>query len=510
MAAREDVDYRFEVDDGVEWVDLSSIRSRSRRVAAGSCAFEVTYLDTRRLRLARAAITVALTKGPGECLWTLAMPAVGGQPRSWSVPCDGDAATGAVPAVLSDRVSAWARGRKLRPVVTLDTYRTGHRLVNREGRTVVNGGDDMIAARDTRPRSAGARACWREWFLHVSGPRPVQAAAIALVERAGARPADELSALRHLLGVSARPAVPIRHQVGADSTAGEVIVAHVRGQVFALLSHDFAARHDAPDGVHKMRVATRRLRSALSTFGPLFEHRAIAPLRVELGWLAGILGAARDAQVLRDRVVAELAGETRGSAAGSAAWVESALRADHRAAHHRVIWKLGGHRYFALLDRLDAVVDDPPVTALADGRADEVLLRQVRRAYRRVGELVSRGPTDRSKPDPWFHEIRKAAKRLRYAAEAVEPSFGAPAAALAGAAEHLQDILGEHQDSVVARHALRSIGTRLPDHGDTDTLDRLRAGELTRAADTAETFADAWNVLSDSKHRAWLRSAGDR
>ena len=186
------------------------------------------------------------------------------------------------------------------------------------------------------------------------------------------------------------------------------------------------------------------------------------------------------------------------------------MRADHRLSHRRVTRKLRGRRYFALLDRLDAFVDVPPLTALAADRADEVLLVQVSRVYRQVGAMVSRGPTDSGDLDPWFHEVRKVAKQLRYAAEAVEPAFGAPASALAGAAEQLQDVLGEHQDSVVARQALRSMGARMPEHGDTQSLDRLHAGELTRATDTASAFDEAWDRVSDVKHRDWLRFHGDR
>ena len=407
MVARQVVDYRFEVDNGVQWVDLSPIQSRSRQVVAGSSASEVTFLDTRRLRLARAGITVALTARSAECSWTLSMPAAGGSaPSSWSVSCADDGAMGAVPPGLSDRVSAWARGRTLRPIVTLTTYRTAHRLVSRDGRIVVDGGDDMLTARDVRPRGTGLRTCWREWALRVAAPRSAQAEAIALVERAGARPTGELSTLRHMLAVSRRTTRPVPHAVRADSTAGEVIVAHVRAQVFALLSHDFAARHDAPDGVHKMRVATRRLRSALLTFRRLFDPRVVHPLRAELAWLGGILGAARDAEVLRDRVVTQLAGEDGGSPSGTAAWIETALRADHRLSHRRVTRKLRGRRYFALLDRLDAFVDVPPLTALAADRADEVLLVQVSRRvsagrcdgfprsdrFGRPGSVVPRGP----------------------------------------------------------------------------------------------------------------------
>ena len=101
-------------------------------------------------------------------------------------------------------------------------------------------------------------------------------------------------------------------------------------------------------------------------------------------------------------------------------------------------------------------------------------------------------PELRSHPperDHWYHEIRKAAKRLRYAGEAVEPAFGAPAAALAENAENLQEVLGEHQDSVVARQALRELGARIHLEGENAfTIGRLHALEQTRADEAAAEF----------------------
>ena len=55
--------------------------------------------------------------------------------------------------------------------------------------------------------------------------------------------------------------------------------------------------------MHKMRVGTRRLRSALATFRPLLDRAVTDPIRDELKWIAGELGGARDAEVLRERLL---------------------------------------------------------------------------------------------------------------------------------------------------------------------------------------------------------------
>jgi CHAD domain-containing protein len=285
-------------------------------------------------------------------------------------------------------------------------------------------------------------------------------------------------------------------------------LAHLTEQVQAVAAREPQARLDEPDGVHKMRVATRRLRSALATFRPLLDRDITDPLRDELKWIAGELGGARDAEVLRMRLSDELAAEPDDLVLGPiASRIEVELRSDHRKAHDELVVALDSPRYRQLADQLTALVADPPFTELADGPADDVLTRRVRKSYQRVKSLVSAGPpADPRHRDEWYHEIRKASKRLRYAAESVAPAFGAPATGLAEAAEHLQEVLGEHQDSVVARTALRQLGVRLHLDGDNAfTIGRLHALEQTKGDDALREFDAAWSAVSGRKIRRWLR-----
>jgi CHAD domain-containing protein len=85
-----------------------------------------------------------------------------------------------------------------------------------------------------------------------------------------------------------------------------------------------------------------------------------------------------------------------------------------------------------------------------------------------------RGRTSRSRAvrtvsgtrrDEHLHEMRKAAKRLRYAAEAIRPVRGRPAKRLVRQVKAVQELLGEHQDSVVARGLLRELGAAAPAEG---------------------------------------------
>lgn len=292
------------------------------------------------------------------------------------------------------------------------------------------------------------------------------------------------------------------------SPARVVLLAHLVDQVTAMKSRESAARLDEPDAVHKMRVATRRLRSALATFRPLVDRDVTDPLRDELKWIAGELGGARDAEVLRMRLLDELAAEPGELVLGPiASLIEVELRADHSKAHAALVEALNSERYRELVTRLDALIATPPFTPRADGRADKVLTKRVRKSFDRVDALVTRGaPEDLRRRDVWYHEIRKAAKRLRYAAESVAPAFGEPATILAQAAEQLQEVLGEHQDSVVARTALRELGVRIHLDGDNAfTIGRLHALEQSRGDNAIAEFEVAWAALADRKVLRWLR-----
>src|SRR5215217_3939241 len=104
------------------------------------------------------------------------------------------------------------------------------------------------------------------------------------------------SASASVLVPAPRPGGAPGQKQAFTSPAGDVLLAHLREQVQQVHAYDGPVRRDAPDAVHKMRVAVRRLRSALTTFAPLVPASVARPLGKELKWLAGVLGAARDAE----------------------------------------------------------------------------------------------------------------------------------------------------------------------------------------------------------------------
>ena len=115
-----------------------------------------------------------------------------------------------------------------------------------------------------------------------------------------------------------------------------------------------------------------------------------------------------------------------------------------------------------------------------------------------LSNAVERARDDGS--DASMHGVRIRAKRARYAAEAVSPVFGKRAEAFAEAAAGLQDVLGEHQDSVVARAWLREAAAS---GGDAFVAGELAAIEAQAAAAARAAWPKAWKTLSRKRLRFW-------
>lgn len=104
-----------------------------------------------------------------------------------------------------------------------------------------------------------------------------------------------------------------------------------------------------------------------------------------------------------------------------------------------------------------------------------------------------------------MHEARKAAKRARYAAEAARPSLGKPAKRFAKRVKAVQSLLGDHQDSVVARGALRDLGVQAHAAGESAfTWGLLHGQEEAAGAAREREFPEVWARASAPELRAAL------
>jgi CHAD domain-containing protein len=266
-------------------------------------------------------------------------------------------------------------------------------------------------------------------------------------------------------------------------------------------------RRGEPEGVHKMRVAMRRTRSLLTTYQRFFEADAAAPLIEDLRWAGNVLGGARDAEVIRGRLHALIERLPADDDTEAGDRVARRLDAAEQTSRDESLSVLDSERYQRMLSSLDDLVEHPRWSSVATRPGDEVLRRPVRRDWKRVRRRAERARRAQGDQDQAaaLHDVRKAAKRLRYAGETLAPVYGARAQRLARAAEEVQTELGEHHDSVTAQAVLRGLSqTPDVDTAEAFTLGRLDAREEVLAAQAAARYEDAWHTLSRKRMRAWL------
>lgn len=475
---------------------------RVASMTALELALEAEYFDTASLALAAAGISLRRRSGGIDDGWHLKAPA-GGARAEVQLPLDGSRA---VPAALRDAVRLHSRGEPLAAVVRLRTRRRMLRLLDASGRELVEVADDEVAAEPLD--GASPRVVWREWEAElIDGEVDDLERVVAALEGAGARPAGHASKLVRALGERAPRGARVPES-RLDGPARDVVLARLAEQRRALVAQDVLVRLDAPGGVHRMRVALRRLRSALATFRPLLEAEQTEPIRAELRWLARALGEERDAEVLRDRLAAAVAALPAELAIGPvASRIDDALRSRAAAAREGTLEALESERWLALADALAGIVEQPPWCADADGTAAELLLPLVRRELRRTRRRLERAAAAPPGPrhDALLHEARKAVKRARYAAEALEPAAGRPAARSAKALARVQSVLGDHHDAVVAQPVLRELGMQAHLRGENAFSYGLLAGhERARALAAESELGAAWARARAKRRRRWL------
>ncbi len=290
-------------------------------------------------------------------------------------------------------------------------------------------------------------------------------------------------------------------EITRRSTLGDLVQAAISNAVQQLVDHDPVIRSsEDPEGVHKARVATRRLRSDLKTFRPVLDREWSEPLRAELRWLGEELGRVRDADVLLGLLEAkavDLPVERRGDAEA----LLDRLRSTRARDRGLLLDVMRSERYSQLLDRLVDAASAPRLLAgTEDRKAAKAAGALVRRPWKRLEKTVRRLPSAPADSD--LHVVRKRAKQARYALEAVSPVAGSSAAKTARRLADLQDVLGDHQDAVVASAWLGGAAQ------DSDgTAVSFVAGELTGLLhadrrDLRRKWKSAW------KHAQRARASG--
>lgn len=458
-----ETEIKFEAPPGTTVPRLGGLPSVAGASGPEEQLLEAEYYDTSDLRLIRHGVTLRRRRGGSDPGWHLKLPAGGSTRREIRVPPGRGGRQ--VPARLAGLVRGYTRGEALRPVARISTRRQVLTLLDSGGASLAE-----IAADDVSAQTLGEQTIISQWAeveveLTGGGPRLLKAADTKL-RRDGLQPSARTAKLERALGWAAPgEATPAANGRGGhpvpEPSAGDVVVAYLREHGERLAALDPLVRSDEPDSVHQMRVTTRRLRSTLQTFSEVIPRSGTEEILAGLKWLGGVLGEARDAEVLASRLTRNVRAIPAELVLGPVqARVQGHFAPIQAAAHQNVLAALDSPRYFALRDALDGMLAGPPWSAEAARPAGQVLPGAANRTYRRTRRRMHRaGQTPPGRPrELAFHEARKAAKRARYAGEAISPALGKQARHFTKQMKKIQTVLGDHQDAVVARGVDRELG----------------------------------------------------
>jgi CHAD domain-containing protein len=456
------------------------------------------YLDTDDFRVARWG--ASLRHHPGEG-WTVMLPAEPNA-RVLAPPEITVAGHGAqARAQALELVCAFTRGAGLRTQTQLSTLRQRSTLHDVDGKLIAAVVDDVVSVLEGRRSTPGFREV--EVQIGADASPELLGSLVGRLGLSGAAPREPTPKYIRALGVESelRPEIRVPELTG-DAAAGDIARRAIALSVIRLIRHDPVMRLDEnPEGVHQARVATRRLRSDLRTFASLVEATWAACLRDELGWLAKLLGAVRDGDVLLERLRRRAARLPEREQPGAIVALAS-LQSAREEAHADLLAALRSYRYGALVDRLVEAANTPALARKARTPARALLPRLVRRPWRSLARYVhalGSPPTDTD-----LHRVRIRTKRVRYAAEAVAPVVGDDAWAFARTAARMQKILGDLNDAVVAEGWLHERGRDESRPEVVRAAAAMAAAERAAAAHSRTRWEKAWKELASPKLREWM------
>ncbi|MFJ9826117.1 CHAD domain-containing protein [Streptomyces sp. NPDC101160] len=499
---KREIERKYEATEQTAVPDLVGTGGVAAVRDEGVMELDAVYYDTEDLRLAADALTLRRRTGGTDEGWHLKFPVASGIRDEIRAPL-----SETLPASLAGLLRSRVRGAAVVPVVRLRSSRDVRQLLDLDGRPLAELSVDTVHA--DRLTGTG-RAAWTEIEVELAdgADETLLDAVEKRLKKAGIHPSASASKLARALEETGAPPPAREDAGGAPGTAGHAVLAYVRDQIDAVVAYDPAVRRDLPDAVHQMRVACRRLRSAFKSYRKVLDRGVTDRVGEELKWLAGELGTARDEEVLTARLNArldELPNTLRLGPVRARLRARGARRAED--ARSRALAALDSPRHLALLDTLDALLADPPLREAAAHDAPEVLAHAVRKDFDRLAGRVERALAldPGHERDLALHAARKAAKRTRYAADAARPTLGKPAKRLAKRVKAVQSLLGEHQDSVVARVALREIAVQAHAAGETAFTWGLLYGREEAAAQAGERELPAlWKRAAAPHIRAAL------
>jgi len=423
-----------------------------------------TYLDTADWRLGRSGFVVRIRHrgGHGEVTMKNKAEAKAGLRRRLEVteplPHGGMGVLG-TQGPVGWRLRALAGKRPLQPVLEVRTRRRPYDLRIADERVAEVALDDttIVVGHDSQPVrlqrvEVEVEPAWVEYLTPMVD---------TIRRECGLQPASLSKFEAGLLAAGLRVPPPPDlgpTALGDDPSVGDVAFAVLRRNLSTMLAREWGTRlgEDVED-LHDMRVATRRIRAALSLFSESLPVRA-RHVRAELGWLADALGTVRDLDVQLERLddwMAEVPDDDR-RALGELATV---LGQERRQARENLLTCLDSARYERMVASFTTMLRQGPSRRSVAARAPAVAVVPdlVEGLHRAATKAARRARRSNDLAD--FHRTRIRGKRLRYALEFVSPIYTGQTGKYVRHVVRLQDALGLMQDARVAAARLHDLAT---------------------------------------------------
>lgn len=422
--------------------------------------FTSVYYDTPNGSLGAAGITLRRRTENGRTLWQMKLPS---DDARLELELEGGPAP--VPERFVELLRAHVRHGALQQVAELRTRRRGE-LVTRGNESAEVTVDEVAVMDASRVRDE---------FVEVevelrAGHRSYLDVLVRELSGAGAEPGAGVPKLFRALRRKPEPEPK-------GGTPFELLRSRLRAQLREIERHDPGTRLDRdPESLHDMRVGVRRLRALLKAGRPLISTDT-SGLEQRLKELGRVLGDVRDLDVLLARLHEE-ARELGEQDAEHAEAMLATLAGEREEKRRALLATLDSDSYLALLDEIGATVDN-----LEASEADVSLGKLAGRASGKLSKAVRALPPEPSDDD--LHTVRKSGKKARYAAEL------AGRKKVVRRAKALQDVLGDHQDAVVAAERLRELAAGAPSEQALAAGRLMEREEARRAAARAE-WREAW------------------
>ena len=470
----------METASNIGWFDLPADTSLARLLrtlsGAGYLAgppahtrYECLFVETQDGRLAKGGSRLALRRTGRQATWQFSGPdgesaaPVQGEPAFRSLSPDGPG--------LPPAATELAGGRLLFPLVRLRVSAHDVRLQSPAGDALALHAERFSAAPPSGDWSTKTPPQGRLSVRFLEGdPDALLHLTTYLRDRLTlpVTVGDACAAALQALGLpepGAPVPLPLRiHPEDPLTLAARKVVGQ---QVLKMQANIAGALEDLdPEYLHDLRVATRRLRSALRLFANVLGPKRCDFLRGELNWIGQRLGAVRDLDVFILNLQAQA--QRVGEGAVVAGLLVEELGRQRAPAIKSLETALVSRRFLSLMRRLETLASSPPprrprgAQGVPVSEGAPALIWTAQKRVLMLGRTI--GP---DAPATALHQLRILFKRLRYATEFFREAFVDPATGedpfvdYVAAMVRFQDCLGEHQDAVVAMVRIQDLAKEI-------------------------------------------------